>query len=118
MVRRAAGEVFGRPVQPMWLPWAATAAVAVLLSAGTWFAASRLTATDVPRVAQTDVSPPAQTPQLPASPATATPASGLVAAADPPQLVQLLDLSAPAGDMDAAWSQLFSLWDMQYQPGG
>src|SRR5690606_2239206 len=36
MVRRAASEVFGRRVQPAWLPWSAAAAAAVLVSVATW----------------------------------------------------------------------------------
>ena len=30
VVRRAAGEVFGRSIQPRWLPWAAGSAVAAV----------------------------------------------------------------------------------------
>ncbi len=102
VVRRAAGEVFGRSVQPRWLPWtlgtaAAAAAVvsAVLFVPGAWFAG-----TPQPAVAAAPVPAPAASPAPPA-----------------PTLDQLLTQYASETDPDDAFNKLFALWSLRYVAG-
>jgi len=68
VVRRAAGEVFGRSFQPRWLPWTAAAGVAVLAVASAalllpQFLEARAPA---PVVAAAPAPPPAPAPRPPA----------------------------------------------------
>ena len=104
VVRRAAGEVFGRHVQPRWLPWAigsgaAAAAVvsAVLLVPRAWFGGS-----PQPGVAATPAPAPAPA-AAPAPPA--------------PTLDQLLEQYPAETDPDNAFNKLFALWSLRYVAG-
>ena len=113
LVRSAAAEVFGRRFTPDWLPWAATAAIALVLSGVTFavwkaqpwrahaqaVASSEAVARDegaaaVPVALATTPRPPA------------------------PQLAQLLTQHAADTDTDAAFAKLFGLWGAKYQPSG
>src|SRR5690606_37221942 len=88
LVRRAAGEVFGRRVQPVWLPWTAALAGALLLSVGTWLAWTRLAdpAAPAPLQASTAQAPVESSAGVAAPGAAATPA----ATAAPPELSAVL----------------------------
>ena len=113
LVRAAAAEVFGRRFTPDWLPWAATAAIALVLSAVTFavwkaqpFHARVLPAASASAAAREDG-------------ATAVPvalATGPRAAPKAPQLAQLLTQSLTETDTDSAFGKLFGLWGAKYQP--
>ncbi|HUG72421.1 MAG TPA: AAA family ATPase [Steroidobacteraceae bacterium] len=108
LVRLAAGEVFGRPVRPAWLPWAAGLAAAAVLGAGTWYAWPRHAATSPPQPAA--IAAPAAEPvpePLPEVPAPAAPVA----------LADLLLQSAGVTGSDDAWSSLLGLWGAQYAAG-
>jgi len=108
LVRHAAGEVFGRPIAPHWLPWAAAAGVAAALALamgllstyGPWSASAR--AADA-RHATTAAAPAAV-------PVPAPPPS--------PTVAQLLAAHPAETDTDSAFAKLFGLWGARYQPDG
>jgi general secretion pathway protein A len=107
LVRRAASEVYGRPVLAPWLRWLAiggSALGAALLAVVLWRA---WPASERPDVATAAV---AAVPDKPA--AAAKPAA-------PPRepLGALLVKNAATNTMDAAFTTLFSLWGAQFQPG-
>jgi general secretion pathway protein A len=104
VVRRAAGEVFGRNIQPRWLPWAlgsAAAAVAVvsviLLLPRFW---NPVDAAPVTADAATAATAPIPAPK---------PAA--------PTLDQLLAQFPGETDPDNAFNKLFALWRMHYVAG-
>ena len=113
LVRNAAAEVFGRRFTPDWLPWAATAAIALVLSGVTfavwkaqpWQAHARAVAS-TPAVARDDG-------------AAAVPvALAATPRAPQPELAQLLAKHAADTDTDGAFGKLFGLWGAKYQPNG
>ena len=115
MVRRAASEIFGRRVQPVWLPWTAALAGAAVLSMGTWFAWSTLRApgADAPVQAM-----PASATLAGAQPDGGPSGTTGAPAIAPPSLSQVLQQAAPPAAPDDAWAQLFELWHLPYEPGG
>jgi len=112
LVRNAAAEVFGRRFAPHWLPWAATAAVGVLLTLLTlalwnfqpWSARGHRQAA-TPR-------PPEAGAALPVSTTAALSAQVAPAA----NLGELLTQHAAETDTDSAFRKLFGLWGAKYQP--
>jgi len=133
LVRRAASEVSGRRVLPLWLPWLASAVAVMLLATGTalvWqqqqqqqrphavmaskpgsAAAARphpATSSAAPGAAAAAASPPSP-------PSTA--ATGGVPASTATSLPALLRASAAAATMDSAYTALFSLWGAHYVAG-
>jgi general secretion pathway protein A len=119
LVRNAASEVFGKRFTPPWLPWAGTAAVAVILAVGS-FALWRLQPWSW-------VHAPAATPvhAAPAisrakSPATAAPAGPPITAAAPAiePLATLLTKYSGDTSTDAAFTTLFGLWGIHYAMDG
>jgi general secretion pathway protein A len=112
LVRNAAAEVFGRRFAPHWLPWAATAAVGVLLTLLTlalwnfqpWSARGHRQAA-TPR-------PPEAGAALPVSTTAALSAQVAPAA----HLGELLTQHAAETDTDSAFRKLFGLWGAKYQP--
>src|SRR5215469_13618518 len=113
LVRSAAAEVFGRRYTPDWLPWAVTAAIALVLSGATfavwkaqpWRARARAVAGSA-AVARDDG-------------AAAVPvALATTPRAPPPQLAPLLTQHAADTDTDSAFGKLFGLWGAKYQPNG
>jgi general secretion pathway protein A len=113
LVRSAAAEVFGRRFTPDWVPWAATAAIALVLSGITfavwkaqpWHTRARAIASAdaIPRDDGASAVPVAlaTTPRPP-----------------PPQLAQLLAQHTADTDTDGAFGRLFGLWGAKYQPNG
>src|SRR6516225_848597 len=113
LVRSAAAEVFGRRFTPDWLPWAATAVIALLLS-GVTFAVWK--------------AQPWHARVLPAASASVAPstdgASALPVALatvprgepKPAQLAQLLSQHLAETDTDSAFGKLFGRWGAKYQP--
>ncbi|HUQ11561.1 MAG TPA: AAA family ATPase [Steroidobacteraceae bacterium] len=104
VVRRAAGEVFGRSIQPRWLPWTAGAAAAtvVVISAALWL--PRLwRPTDAPAPVAAVAQPQASPAAAPAPPA--------------PTLDALLAKYPGETDPDNAFNKLFALWGIRYVAG-
>ncbi len=100
VVRRAAGEVFGKTIQPRWLPWATGSAVAALAVASMGLIAPRFFVPGAPS--------PAAVAQAPApSPAPAP----------PPNLDLLLAQYPAETDPDNAFNKLFGLWGIRYAVG-
>jgi general secretion pathway protein A len=100
VVRRAAGEVFGKSIQPRWLPWAAGSAVAA-----------------VAVVSAVLVLPRLLKPEPTAPVAAAAPAPAPSPAPPPPDLDQLLGQYASETDPDNAFNKLFALWGLRYVAG-
>src|SRR5262249_46531339 len=114
LVRNAAAEVFGRRFTPHWLPWAATAAVAVVLTAVTgalwnfqpWNAHSRAGAAHAAAQARDSSGDPV------------TLAMTSVRAPPGPHLTDLLTQHNAETDTDSAFGKLFGLWGAKYQANG
>ncbi len=101
LVRRAAGEVFGRPLAPPWLKPAVLASGASLL-----VAAAFLLWRQLPHAAATAAGTAAATASYPRSPAP-----------QPPALSSLLANAGAATTADAAFTELLRLWQVTYTPG-
>ena len=126
LVRSAGSEVFGKRFSPPWLPWVATAAVAVALAVGslalwrihpwTWVHASH------PTLARTSPAPalhsrsPAERATAAASQPTATGAAADTRA--PESLAALLARYSSDTTTDAAFTTLFGLWGVHYSVDG
>jgi general secretion pathway protein A len=113
LVRRAAGEVFGRRFAPRWLPWlgasAAAIAVAAIAALAWQLAPWRASAREQPAAAS-----------LATLPAAAPRAGEAVAApTQPPRtpLAELLTRNAARTGPDSAFGRLFALWDVPYVTG-
>jgi general secretion pathway protein A len=109
LVRRAASEVYGRPVLAPWIRWLAVggaAAGAALLGFVLWRAWPALEGTNpgAAAVAAADVPAPKPAP----------------AAVPPPRepLGTFLSKDPAATTMDSAFTSLFALWNAAYQAGG
>jgi len=106
LVRKAASEVYGRPVLAPWIRWLAlggAVAGAALLGFVLWRAFPDI---DGPKAATTAAASEAQAPKK--APVAAPPHEPLGAA---------LAKDASATTMDVAFTKLFSLWGAEYQPG-
>ena len=103
VVRRAAGEVFGRSFQPRWLPWAATGTAGVLVIAAAVMLLPRVLAQAAPAPRPVVAAAPAPQPPKP------TPA---------PNLDKLLAQYDGETDPDNAFNKLFALWGIRYVAGG
>src|SRR5690349_6686532 len=103
VVRRAAGEVFGKSIQPRWLPWAAGSAVGVVAIASV--------ALLLPRFLEGRAAAPAPVAAAPAPAPSRAPAPA-------PTLDQLLAQYDGETDPDNAFNKLFALWGMRYVAGG
>jgi general secretion pathway protein A len=101
VVRRAAGEVFGRSIQPAWLPWTVAGAAGALAIAGALLLLPRF-------MAQASVPPP---------PVAAAPAPPKPAPAPAPDLEHLLAHYDGETDPDNAFNKLFALWGIRYVAG-
>jgi general secretion pathway protein A len=106
LVRRAASEVYGRPVLAPWVRWLAiggTVAGALLLGFVLWQAWPARGSGDAPvAIADAAVEPSAKPAPAPA-------------AREP--LATKLARSAASTTPDAAFGSLFSLWGAEFQPG-
>jgi general secretion pathway protein A len=106
LVRRAASEVYGRPVLAPWVRWVAiggTAAGALLLGFVLWQAWPAGRSDDAPAAAAAAaVEPPAEPPPV-------TPPREPLGAA--------LAKDAASTTADAAFGTLFTLWGAEFQPG-
>jgi general secretion pathway protein A len=107
LVRRAASEVYGRPVLAPWLRWAAlagTAAGAAILAVAIWRA--------MPAKDSASAAAPQSTAQIAPTAAPLPPVPAPRA-----ELGALLALDAAGTTMDSAFSSLFRMWGADYQPG-
>jgi general secretion pathway protein A len=107
LVRRAASEVYGRPVLAPWLRWAALAGAAAgvaLIAVAIWRA--------MPAEDSASAAVPPQT-IVQTAPAAAAPAA---APAPRPELGALLALDTAGTTMDSAFDSLFRMWGAEYQP--
>jgi general secretion pathway protein A len=147
LVRHAASEVFGKTFIPYWLPWAATAATALILTLGTiavWnlghssasrgataaqsaSLASRSTgATGTRETTASATTASAGTTSAGArdgaadtpTPVRASNVAPIIRPASPLPLTQLLTKHANETDTDSAFGKLFNLWGIQYVAGG
>jgi general secretion pathway protein A len=118
LVRKAAGEVFGRRVLPGWLPWLLAASTASLLIAGSWLAWSLYNRqAPAPKAVVTAPVATAPTPAIqPNTRPVASPAPTTTSVA-PVNLNTLLRANAAVTDLDGAYSRLFTLWSARYVPG-
>src|SRR6185437_10285082 len=140
LVRNAATEVFGKRFTPPWLPWAGTAAVAVLLGVGSFALWQLKPWSWVHATALTQAHGAPSTAAAPAAQSRSTPASGVIAAtgktAAPPNsattdasatstaapatesLKALLARNSSETSTDAAFTTLFGLWGIHYAVDG
>jgi general secretion pathway protein A len=100
VVRRAAGEVFGRNFHPVWMPWAAGTAVAAVAIASVALLVPRFLVQAAPA----------------ATPVAAAPAPEPESAAAP-DLAQLLARYPTETNPDEAFGKLFALWGIPYVAG-
>jgi general secretion pathway protein A len=128
LVRNAASEVFGKRFTPPWLPWAGTAAVALVLTVGSfalwrlqpwrWARAAAVTPAHAARVAA--LSAPPATSQRATAPGAAATTTGATPAAPPAAepLSTLLARHSSETTTDAAFTTLFGLWGLHYAMDG
>jgi general secretion pathway protein A len=114
LVRRAAGEVFGRPVAAPWLRFAVGGAIVAglaLVGFGLWLLLGQKLASQAEEQA---ASAPAPAPATAAAPAPAEPPALPPAAA--PALDQLLAQHGNDTTTESALGGLFGRWAASYQP--
>jgi len=105
MLRRAAGEVFGRRLLPPGLPVLLGTAALAIVGAAAWLALQPASLAPAPQPAAA----PAAVAAPPPAPVTPSP---------PKTLKELLQAAAPATSRDAAWQQLFALWQVPFAAAG
>ncbi len=120
LVRRAASEVYGRPMAAPWVNYAVGGAIAAgvaLVGAAIWLMLdSRGAAREQdPRVAA-DATPAAVTEQVAVSTASTTSAPARTPV-PPPALDSLLVEHGNETTTEAALGKLFALWKLAYDPG-
>ena len=125
LVRSAATEVFGRRFAPRWLPWAATATIAVGLTAVTvaaWnfqpWSSQRHAGPAAGTAHAATSSPTAASGTAPGGNAVSAAAAAAPQTASAQHLAQLLSQHASETDTDSAFGRLFGLWRAKYQPNG
>ena len=113
LVRSAAAEVFGRRFTPDWLPWAITAAIALVLS-GITFAVWKAQPWHARAPAPASVAAVPRDDGASALPVALASAPRIEPKAAP--LAQLLGQHLTETDTDSAFAKLFGLWGAKYQP--
>jgi general secretion pathway protein A len=114
LVRRAAGEVFGRRFAPRWLPWLAASGAAVALGAIAVLAWRY----GMPVSITSSVAAPAPVAVVAGVPADTAPARAPpLPEPAPVSLDGLLAKHAGGTDTDDAFQSLFALWKARYVPG-
>jgi general secretion pathway protein A len=101
VVRRAAGEVFGRNIQPRWLPFALAGVAGPVGIVSAVLIVPRFLGTPAP----------------PAAPSVASAAPAPKPAAPAPSLDALLAQYEAETDPDNAFNKLFALWGIRYVAG-
>ena len=112
VVRRAAGEVFGKTVLPGWIPWAGGATVGAIAIASALLALPRFFDG---AASQTTRAPVAQAGELATASPSTTPATAVKARA--PGLDELLTQYGAETDPDDAFNKLFAVWGLRYVAG-
>ena len=110
VVRRAAGEVFGKTVLPGWIPWAGGATVGAVAIASALLALPRFldgAGTAPPNTG----APVAQSAEAPAATVAAS------VKESPPGLDKLLAQYGAETDPDDAFNKLFAVWGLRYVAG-
>ena len=102
VVRRAAGEVFDKHIQPRWVPWAAAASVAAIAITSAVLLLPQILTSLAP---------------APAVAAAPAPAPAPAPVAPPPDLDKLLGQYPTETDPDTAFNKLFALWGLSYVAG-
>ena len=129
LVRNAAAEVFGKRITPPWLPWAATAAVAVVLAVGsavlwrvqpwTWTHTRAAVPAHAASAAPHVSSGGSLAPAVSAARGLDTEAPRPAPTAQAQQsLPALLARYSSATTTDAAFTRLFGLWGIHYAVDG
>jgi general secretion pathway protein A len=113
LVRSAATEVFGRRFTPDWLPWAVTAAIALVLS-GITFAVWKAQPWHTRAPAATSTAALPRDDGASALPVALARTLRIEPKAAP--LAQLLGQHLTETDTDSAFAKLFGLWGAKYQP--
>ncbi|HYX73105.1 MAG TPA: AAA family ATPase [Steroidobacteraceae bacterium] len=113
LVRSAATEVFGRRFTPDWLPWAITAAIALVLS-GITFAVWKAQPWHARAPASASVAAVPRDDGASALPVALASAPRSEPKAAP--LAQLLGQHLTETDTDSAFAKLFGRWGAKYQP--
>jgi general secretion pathway protein A len=116
LIRKAAGEVFGRRQTPVWLPWVLGIATTVVV-AGVAFAVWQFAIRQEPPAAAPVVTAPAPTAPVQAPPVAAAMPTVAAPAPPPKDFGALLRSSAAVTDLDGAYARLFSLWSARYVAG-
>jgi general secretion pathway protein A len=111
VVRRAAGEVFGKTVLPGWIPWVGGATVGAIAIASALLALPRFL--DGAAASQAARAPVAQA----AEPVPSTPAAAASVKESPPDLDKLLAEYGDETDPDDAFNKLFAVWGLRYVAG-
>jgi general secretion pathway protein A len=108
LVRRAAREVYGRPISPSWLRWTLggiAAGGALLLGIGLW----RLFTMPVPEPVVAKAAAPVAKP---------VPALSVPITRPAPTLAELLAANVSSTGTDAAFGKLFALWKARFSTTG
>jgi general secretion pathway protein A len=112
VVRRAAGEVFGKTFLPGWMPWAGGATVGAIAIASALLVMPRLLDGDTATRAA-----PAPVAQSQAAETVAAGAAASPAKAAAPGLDKLLAQYGAETDPDDAFNKLFAVWGLRYVAG-
>jgi general secretion pathway protein A len=118
LVRKAASEVFGRRITPVWLPWLLGAITAAALAGASVLAWSLYTRQDTPAASAAHPAPaPTPGPAAQAPPSATSPPVTTPAAPAAVDLAAVLRGSAAVTDLDGAYARLFALWSARYVAG-
>jgi general secretion pathway protein A len=109
VVRRAAGEVFGRTILPGWIPWAGGATIGIIAIASAVLV--------VPRFFDGAATRTQETVAAAGKPAAATAPVAKPADAVAPTLDKLLAQYGAETDPDDAFNKLFAAWGLRYVAG-
>jgi general secretion pathway protein A len=112
VIRRAAGEVFGKTFMPVWIPWAGGATVGAIAIASALLVMPRLL--DADAATRAAPAPVAQASEPVAAGTATSPEPGKD---DAPGLDKLLAQYGAETDPDDAFNKLFAVWGLRYVAG-
>jgi general secretion pathway protein A len=121
LVRRAASEVYGRPMAAPWVNYAVGGAIAagvLLVGAATWLMLEgRGTARERESRVTAEAAPAPAAPPVAVAAAGGSPTAPAPTAPPPPALDSLLVQHGNETTTEAALGKLFALWKLVYDPG-